>query len=319
MFELLYLQCNYGKMSKEGFQSYLSKEKQQANAMKSNPRMAFMMESQKYLYKDNPYANDFPSPEEFDEINPKNALAFYNERFKSAYGMHYVFVGSFDEKEIKPLVTRYIGGMSGKKVATNFRDVGKERRKGNNKFEYKKGSEQQAMIMDMMYGDAKYDPLEATKLYILSQVVNRKITKKLREEIGGMYSGGMGIRLTQYPKPSYTVSSFIPCGPEKLAELRTAYEAILKEVQKTGGITKADVNEATQPALQKYSENLKENNYWLGTLSSSFYNNTDPKRIFTYPERIKSITPAELNRLAKKYLNAPNKFQNQWVPAEVKP
>jgi len=319
MFELLYLQCNYAKMNKEGFQSYISKEKQQANAMKSNPRMAFMMESQKYLYKNNPYANDFPSPEEYDEINPKNALSFYNERFKSANGMHYVFVGSFDEKEIMPLVTKYIGGMSGKKVVANFRDVGKDRRKGNNQFEYKKGSEQQAMIMDMMYGDAKYDPLEATKLYILSQVINRKITKKLREEIGGMYSGGMGIRLTQYPKPSYTVSSFIPCGPEKLEELRTAYEGILKEVQKSGGITKADVNEATQPALQKYSENLEENNYWLGTLSSSYYNNTDPKRIFTYPKRIKSITPVELNRLAKKYLNAPNKFKNQWVPAEVKP
>ncbi len=319
MFELLYLQCTEGRMDEKGFKSFISKQKQQAGAMKSNPQIAFQEASQKYLYKDHPFANDYPDPEDFDKINPKNALDFYNQRFKSAYGMHYVFVGSFDNEEIKPLILKYIGGMSGKKVATNFKDVGVEKRKGNNNFVFKKGSEQKAMIMDMMYGDAKYDPLEATKLYILSQVINTKITKKLREEIGGMYSGGMSIRLSQYPKPTYTVTSFIPCGPKKLNELRAAYEKILKDVQIAGKITQADIKEATQPALQAYTENMKKNGYWLNTLSSSYYNNADPNRVLTYPKRIKSITAAELNRLAKKYLNAPNKYINQWQPAAAKP
>jgi len=319
MFELLYLKSNYAKMNEKGFKSFISKQKQQAGAMKANPRMAFMVESQKYLYKNNPYANDFPEPEEFDQIDAKNALDFYNERFNSAYGMHYVFVGSFENEEIKPLILKYIGGMSGKKIATDFRDVGKDKRKGNNKFVFKKGSEEKAMIMDMMYGDAKYDADEASKLYILSQVINTKITKKLREEIGGMYSGGMSIRLEKYPKPSYTVTSFIPCGPEKLEELRTAYYKILQEVQTGSGITDADVTEATAPALQSYSESIKKNNYWMSILTSSYYNNTDPNRILTYPKRLKSITTAELNRLAKQYLNAPNKFINQWQPEEEKP
>lgn len=319
MFELLYLKSNYGRMNKEGFKSFISKQKQQAGAMKSNPRMAFMEASQKYLYKDHPYSNDFPEPEDFDEIDAKNALDFYNERFNSAYGMHYVFVGSFKNDEIKPLILKYIGGMSGKKIATNFKDVGLEKREGKNNFVFKKGSEAQAMVMDMMYGDAKYDPLEASKLYILTQVINTKITKKLREEIGGMYSGGMSIRLSKYPKPSYTVTSFIPCGPEKLAELRAAYYKILKDVQSSGSITAADIKEATQPALQAYSEKMKKNSYWLGTLSSSYYNDADPNRILTYSQRVKSITAAELNKLAKKYLNAPNQFMNHWEPEKAKP
>ena len=77
MFELLYLKCNEARYDADGFASYISKEKQQAVGMKGNPRLEFQKEMQQYLYQKNPYANDFPEPEDFDKINAKNSLAFY--------------------------------------------------------------------------------------------------------------------------------------------------------------------------------------------------------------------------------------------------
>ncbi len=319
MFELLYLKCNYGRMNSDGYKSYVSKEKQQATAIKSNPRMAFMAESQKFLYDNNPYANDFPEPEIFDEVNPKNALKFYNNRFQTAYGMHYVFVGSFDEATIKPMILKYIGGMSGRKIKTEYRDLGMEKRKGKNEFIFKKGSEEQAMIMDKMYGPTKYDANTNSNLNILSEVINNKIIKTLREEMGGIYGGGMRVSMSRTPKESYNVSAFIPCGPDKLDALRTAYNGILKDVQKPGGITQEDLNKAMQPALQQYSEKLKKNSYWLSVLASSYLMGDDPNRILTYEERMKKLKPADLTKLAQRYLNAPNKFTNQWIPEKIKP
>ncbi len=319
MFELLNLKCNYARMDEEGYKSYISKEKQQAEAMKSNPRVAFSAEMEKYMYNNNPYANNYPDPEFFDEIDPKNALAFYNERFKSVNGMHFVFVGSFDEEEMKPLVLKYIASMGGEKLNTNYKDVGMEKRKGVNDFVFKKGSEEQAMIMDRIYGDTKYDADVNSKLNILSEVINNKITVKLREEMGGIYGGGMRVSMNQYPVETYEVVSYLPCGPEKLEELRAAYEQILKDVQKPNGITAEDLNKAVAPSLQQYSEKLKDNGYWLSVLSNSYLYGNDPHRILDYSERVKAIKPEELTKLASKYLNAPNKLNAKWIPEQAKP
>jgi zinc protease len=63
---------------------------------------------------------------------------------------------------------------------------------------------------------------------------------------------------------------------------------------------------------------MKENGYWLSNLSSAYLYDLDPKRILTYEDRIKKLKPADLTKIAAKYLNAPNKLKCQWIP-ELKP
>src|SRR5439155_1664735 len=156
------------------FKSYISREKQQVEAYKLNPQYLFADSAYNLLYGKNPRAHAFPVGSDFDKILLDHAVKFYNERMNSANGMNYFFVGSFKESEIKPLIEKYIGGMPGTGVNTNYKDLNIDRISGQNSFTLHKGKESKSMIRDYMYGEMPYEVNDELPTNLLSDVINIK-------------------------------------------------------------------------------------------------------------------------------------------------
>ncbi len=76
------------------------------------------------LSKDHPRAPRVPKPADLDQVNAERSVAMFRERFGNAAGMTFVIVGSFTVAEVKPLVTRYLGGLPSSPRQAQFRDVG---------------------------------------------------------------------------------------------------------------------------------------------------------------------------------------------------
>ena len=45
-----------------------------------------------------------PKPEYFDKIDLDRVMQMYKERFENANGMHFTFVGSISENDLKPFL-----------------------------------------------------------------------------------------------------------------------------------------------------------------------------------------------------------------------
>ncbi len=96
MFELIYLKCTAPRKDETAFESFKSREKQQLELMMQNPQFSFMEKVMGDLYQGHPRAHVNAVPEDFDNINLDNAIAYYKQRLGNMNGMHFYITGNIN-------------------------------------------------------------------------------------------------------------------------------------------------------------------------------------------------------------------------------
>ncbi len=308
MLQLVHLYFTAPREDKELFQSFVSKQQALYQNMMSDPQFTFQDSIVKILYKNHPWAPQLPRPENFAQIDLEKSMRMYRERFGDASGFTFVLVGKFDVAEIKPLLATYLGSLPAKGAKPAYKDSGVRPVKGVVKKEVKKGTEQKSFIRMFWNGEAPYSPEEQLKLQALTEVMNIKLIENLREELGSIYGGGMFGNLSKHPYNSFSLGVSLPCGPENVdALIKATHEQI--EKMKASGPSEDDLNKVKETWRQQHEVNLKDNSFWARQLIQSIETGTDPERVLTFEERVKALTPKDVQATAKKYLDMKNYVQ----------
>jgi zinc protease len=308
MLQLTYLYFTQPRKDQELFNSFVGKQQTLYQNMMADPQTVYQDSLQKILYNNHPRAPRIPRAEDFTKINLDRSFDIYHERFGNANGFTFFFVGSFEVEKMKPLVTAYLGSLPSANASASFKDVGVRPVKGIVKKEVHKGTEQQSYVTIVFTGEAPYTDDAQLKLQTLTEVINIKLIETLREDLSGIYGGGMHGALSKNPHNNYAVSVSFPCGPENIDKL---IKATWDEIQKikTKGPTEADLNKVKETFTKQYLENVKENSYWLTKLQQSVELGSNPVDILTGEERINSVTTNDVKEAANKYLNDKNYVQ----------
>jgi zinc protease len=287
------------------FQSYITAQKGIYQNMKANPGAYFSDTLAKTLYQGNPWAVSLPTAESFDQLNLDRIMEIYKGIFGNAYGLHFTFLGNIDVNKIKPMLETYLGSLPAKPRENKFTDVGVRPVKGIVDLTVKKGAAKQSQVNIIFTGEAQYSKDEELKLKMLADALNIRIIEKLREEMGGIYGGGMRTALNRRPYGNYQVTVNFPCGPENVDKLVVALFDIINNA-KEKGIDQKDLDKVKETLRKHYDDQVKENDYWLNELSRSFIENYDPAWILDYKAKVDGVTAADLQQVAKKYLNTSN-------------
>jgi zinc protease len=121
----------------------------------------------------------------------------------------------------------------------------------------------------------------------------------------------------------YTVSANIPTGPESVDKLTKAMLDIIKNAQEKG-VEQKDLDKVKETWKKHYRTQLQENNYWLDNLSQAFIDQNNPENILDYEQKVDSLTVADLQKAAQKFLPMNNYVkavlypENADVPGGVK-
>jgi zinc protease len=313
--QLLHLKCTAPRVDATAFESFKNRQMQMIAQMKSDPQSYFGDTLNNFMYGNNPRMKQIPAQSDFDAINLNNAMSFYSKRFASANGMNYFFVGSIPEATFKDLVERYIGGMGKEDVGNKSKDLGIELVKGDNKFTVKVGDEPKSMVNEMSYFNTPYNQQDELVLAMLKEVIDNRITDIIREKMSAIYGGGVGLRLSKYPKERFMMQSYLPCGPENAEKVQIAFWEIVNDTKKAGNIQAEELAKATETAIQKFKAGKQTNGFWLGTLSKYQQYALPTENINNYEARVKAISPSMLTEAANKYLNATNVLHALMMPA----
>jgi zinc protease len=307
MLQLTYLYFTEPRYDAELFKSFVTKQQAMYQNMASDPQYTFQDSVMRILYRNHPWAPRVPKPENFGKINDQRALDIYRERFNDASGFTFVFVGKFELEEIKPLLSTYLGGLKSSSGKSIFKDVGLRPVKAV-KREVFKGTEPKSFIRMFWNGEAPYSTEEQLKIQALIEVLNIKLIEKLREDLAGIYGGGMYGALNKHPYNHFSLGASLPCGPENVDKLITATHEEIAKI-KANGPAVEDLNKVKETWKQQHDVNLKENNYWARQLLQSVELGIDLGNILTYEKRISNITPADVKDAANKYLDMKNYVQ----------
>ena len=301
MLQLVHLYFTAPRKDTELFNSFVSKQQAMYENMTADPQYTFQAYMLDALYKDHPWAPTLPKPETFRKIDLDRSLEIYKDRFGNARDFTFVIVGKVDLDSIKPLLETYVGSLPSKAKNSSYKDVGLRPVKGPLKKEMNKGTEPKSLIRLFWNGETKYNEDELLKIQGLVEVMNIKIIETLREDLGGIYGGGMYGTVTKYPYGHYSFGISIPCGPENVDKLIAATLAEIDKIKKNGP-SESDLKKVKETWKQQYLVNVKDNSFWARHLIQSIETGVDPARVLTYPKRVDALKPADVQAIAKKYL-----------------
>ena len=287
------------------FNSTVNKQKSMLKFMKANPQYFFADTLTKIIYNNSPWMDQLPKAEEFENLKIEKILSIYNDIYGNADGMHFTFVGNIDPAITKPLFEKYLGSLPGKPEEHKFKDNGARPVKGVVQVNIKKGKDPKSLVTVLWSGETEYNREENLAFRALIEALNIKVIEKLREELSGMYSGGLNGSIQKRPYVHYTVSANIPCGPENVNKLTDALFDIIKNAQENG-VDQKDLDKVKETWKKKYHENLKSNDAWLDNLSTAFIDQTNPENILNYEEKVDALTVKDLQKAAQKFLSMNN-------------
>ena len=303
--QLVHLYFTQPRLDSSLFKGFISSQKSSIENMKANPNFYFADTLNKIQYKDHPWAPNFPSAADYDKINLARAFAIYKEIYGNAYGMHFTFVGNIDPIKAKPLIESYLGSLPGTAKEIKFNDVGLRPVKGLVEAYVNKGAAKQSRVTIIFSGESKYSLDESLKLDALTEVLNIKIIETLREQMSGIYGGGMRGSLINRPYNNYNITIGFPCGPENVDKLTTALFKILNDAIEKG-IEQKDLDKVKETLKKQNQDRLTRNEFWLDALSKAFIEKDDPTWHLEYTQKVDALTTNELQQLAKKYFNMKN-------------
>ena len=307
MLQLNYLYFTQPRMDEDLFKSYISKQKGFAQNMMANPQMVFQDTLMQTLYARHERGPRMPNAETYDKIDAQRSFDIYKERFSNASGFTFIFVGTFDIAELKKLSEIYLASLPSTGTPSSFRDIGLRPVKGAVKKEVYRGKEPKSFIAMQFTGAVEYSDAEQLKIQMLVELMNIKLIEKLREEIGGMYSGGMSGSITKNPYGNYTIGASVPCGPENVDKLVNATWEEINKVK--AGPAEADLNKVKETLKIQSKESMKDNVYWRTKMQQWVELGTNPGDILSTEKRIDAITVKDIQAAASKYFNEKNYLQ----------
>lgn len=248
-------------------------------------------------------------------LNPERSMEIFKERFADASGFEFTFVGNFEVDKIRPLLATYLGSLpsSGKKA--EYKDLGIYPPKGKVAKAVKKGSEDKANVTLLLSGEYQPNDTDEQLLTAVGEILQIRLTEKLREEEGGVYSPYASMRTSRFPSARYQLIVGFGCAPANVEKLISLTLEEIGKLRENGGSTE-DIEKYVNNEKLNFQTNLKNNNYWLNKLSDKYQRGEDIRTILTEDKNLEKVTVESTKAIAQKYLTADNFIRVVLLPED---
>jgi len=304
LFQLIYLRFTQPRIDAEAFEAMQSQQRSMLQNMRNNPSFLFSEALIGALYGNHPRRQTM-SLEVVEAVKLEKAAAFYKDRFADAGDFTFVFVGSFDEAAMKPLVERYLGGLPAAGRKEMWKDTGVRYAKGAVERRVEKGLEPQSRTALVFTGPFEYTAEQRVAIRAMADVLGTRLHERLREDLGGTYGVNASAGYTQIPAPEYSVNISFGSAPERVDGLvKAAFEEI--DLLKMEGPNDKQLNDVKAKLLRDLETNMKSNAYLRDQLSLRYQYGDDPATLFAIEASYKALTAKTIQDAAKRYLDPAN-------------
>ncbi|MBC7918832.1 MAG: insulinase family protein [Rhodoferax sp.] len=308
MLQLVHLKFAAPRRDEELFKSVLSRSQDYAKNAIARPESVFSDAVQTTLFNAHPRVWLTPRPADFEQLGMDRLRDIYQERFVSARGFTFIFVGSVARESALPLITTYLASLPTGDIKTAYADMGVRPVKGVVQKTVNAGSEPKSLVSIQFAGEAPFSEDEQFRVHAMMDVVNIRIIDELREKQTLIYGGGMGGDLFRTPYNHYQLGMQLPCGPDNVDKVVAAAFGEIDKLQQNGPDA-ADLAKVKQNWLIAHRKSLRENGYWLNKLQNITVYGSDPARIANYKKLVEAVTAADVQAAAKRYLRRDNYVQ----------
>lgn len=301
LFQLTYLQFIAPRFDKEIYDIIITN---QENSLKTRYNDIANLKRDSLtiaLYGENNSKARIFNQKYIDEISFERLQEIYKERFNNISDFEFYIVGDIGEKDLKPLLEKYIASIKGIKRPEKWKDNSVAWKKNViDKDIFIEMNTPQASVNIQFKNNFKYSVKNSILTALLGDVLQLRYTETLRENEGGTY--GASVEANMYEKPNETVQLSIGfgCDPAKAESLiPIVYQEI--EKIKNGAILQDDIDKTIKNYLKSRVENKNYNQYYYSQLYvfiTKGYNIDDAKN---YEDILNGITKKDLQKFSNNF------------------
>ncbi|MCG8579460.1 MAG: insulinase family protein [Bacteroidales bacterium] len=300
LLQLTYLTYTAPRKDADKFEQFIENKKEYNRNSLNSPDSYFADAINKVMMQNSPRTATLLTPEKIDKICLDKAFDFYQSRFQSAYDTRFFMVGSFKVDEVKPLLVKYLGSLPGDKINTSYTDHGMRPPKGEHRYSYPRNTVEKSKVLMRYTGKYPASQQARIEMGLLTDILTNKLNKKLREEIGGVYSPYASSTILQRPYNSYRMDVYFTCSP---ANVDTLIQAALGEIEKMQkGISEEELDKVKNAWLKNRKGSLETNGYWRRVMEDQWTRGEDEKDFERFERQISEVSAKQLRKLAVKYL-----------------
>ena len=315
LMQLVYLSFTAPRMDNDAFESFKQRTKASLANQEANPNTALSDTLNHEMYGDHPLAMRFKA-EMVDQIDYKRIMEMYMDRFKEAGDFTFMFVGNINLDEVKPLIETYLGGLPTINRKENFKDIKMDIRKGAHKNVFEKQMETpKATVINIISGNCKFNPKNYLLMSMLSQTMNMVYLETIREKEGASYGVSAGGQMNCYPKEEAVFQIYFDTDPAKREKMEQIVMAEMQKVAKEGPKPE-HLAKVKEFMLKQYTEQIKENGYWLNRLLDYYFNKVDMNT--GYEKLVNEITVKDVQKFTKALLKQGNIIEVTMTAKEAK-
>jgi zinc protease len=300
LLQLLYLYFDKPRRDSKAYDNFVENQKNAIENRKASPDAIFQDSISSILHNRHPRMQA-TEIEDLWDADLTRMLRIFMERFSDASDFTFVFVGSINIEEAKPLIEKYIGSLPGKNSNENFKDLGIRNPKKTIEQTIYKGKEDKATIFMSFNGNVDYTLENRLKMQVMADVLSIRLREEIREDEGGVYGISAWASLSQYPEPYYNLGIYFGCAPSNVDKLvGICFDEINKLKENGGG--EINLNKVKETLLRQRETSIRENKYWLSTIVSYKYNKLDYADFNKYEEIVNSITLEDIKKYASYFV-----------------
>ncbi len=305
MLQLVYLYFTAPRKDQDAFQSFIQRMETQLKNQDAEPMVAFSDSVNYAIYGDNPLATRVKT-EDLKMIDYDRAMEMYQELFNNPGSFIFTFVGNIEEEAVQPVIEQYLASLPGSADKKEFVKVPLDLREGSEKHLFPRAMQNpKSSVFNVVCGNMERTQKNQLLMSMLDQILDIVYTEKVREEEGGTYGVGTGGSIARYPEGQTMLQIMFDTDPdtERMEHLNGIILNELKEIA-TNGPRESDFTKVKEYLNKSYDENLKENSYWLGILSTKYFYGEDNHS--NYLETVNAITPQDIQAFTAKLLDQGN-------------
>jgi zinc protease len=298
--QLMYLYFTKPRKDNKAYSSYYNRQIGWIENRNNDPATAlsdtFQVTMAQYHPRRRPWTEELLGEANFNRVH-----YIYRDRFADGSDFTFFFVGNIDLKVVKPIIEKYIGGLPALNRKENFIDPEiKAPEKTVEKVILKEMEIPKASIVISFHGPFEYTLDNRLNIDAISDILDVRLTETIREEEGGTYSPSVYSTFSRYPKPKYNCNIYFECSVENAEKLSGI---VMNEIEKlrSEGPRPKDLENVKENKLKEYSEDLRENRYWLGVLRNYAMYGEPLDEIQNYKSYVEKMDVESIQKTARTY------------------
>ncbi|MCK9437878.1 MAG: insulinase family protein, partial [Synergistaceae bacterium] len=303
MLQLVYLYFTAPRKDVDAFKSFIQRMETQLKNQEAEPMVAFSDSITTAIYGNNPLT-DRIKLSDLSKVDYDRIIEMFKQQFSNPGSFNFTFVGNVDEEKVRPVVEQYLASLPGEAVKGEFIRVPMSFTAGTAENIFQREMQNpKASVFNAVTGNMERNMKNQILMSMFDQILDIVYTEKVREEEGGTYGVSSAGAISRYPEGQTVLQIMFDTDPEKKEHLNGIVLKELNEIA-ANGPRESDFTKVKEYMNKSYTENLKENRYWMNILDQLYFYGEDMHT--GYIDAINAMTPKDVQEFVNELLSQGN-------------